>query len=73
MNCDFLKYEIVFVAVVFVCACYTKTLKHLMASRCTSIRVGCIACNRRPLDDAAAVSVVESPDVSTTIPLNLSP
>jgi hypothetical protein len=63
MECDLIQYEIAFVAVVFVCVCYGKTLKHLMASRCTSIRFGCIACDRQPLGDAAAVSVVESPEV----------
>jgi hypothetical protein len=69
MNCELLEYEIVFIAAVFLCVCYTKTLKHLMASRCTSIRFGCIKCDRQPLDDAAAVSVVESPEVT----LNINP
>ena len=64
MSCDFLdlKYELVFVVLGFLAFCYGKTLKHLMASRCTSIRFGCIVCDRQPLGDAAAVSVVESPD-----------
>jgi hypothetical protein len=38
-------------------------LKHLMASRCTSIRFGCVSCDRQPLGDAAACDVVESPDI----------
>jgi hypothetical protein len=58
-----IPYEIAFVALWFVVVCYGKTLKHMMASRCTSIRIfGCISCDRKPLDDTAAIEVVESPE-----------
>ena len=65
-----IPYEIAFVALWFVVVCYGKTLKHMMASRCTSIRIfGCISCDRKPLDDAAACEVVESPErVDVRIP-----
>ena len=67
MGCNFLgslSYEVAIVAVGFVVYCYGTTLKHLMASRCTSISLfGCIACDRLPLGDTAACEVVESPDV----------
>jgi hypothetical protein len=76
MSCDFpkqLRYEILVVGLAFLVVCYSKTLKHLMASRCTSIRFGCVSCERQPLSDAAACEVVESPDVvefqSPTLPL----
>jgi hypothetical protein len=65
MGCDFLcsplSYEVAIVAAGFVAYCYGTTLKHLMASRCTSISLlGCIKCDRLPLGDAAACDVVES-------------
>jgi hypothetical protein len=68
MGCDFLcslSYEVAIVAVGFVAYCYGTTLKHLMASRCTSISLlGCIKCDRLPLGDAAACDIVESsPDI----------
>jgi hypothetical protein len=63
------NYQIVAAILVFVVVCYGKTLKHLMASRCTSIRLfGCVACDRTPLSDEAAMDVVESPE---TIDINV--
>ena len=67
MGCDLLSssvsYELAFVCFGFLAFCYGKTLKHMMASRCTSIRFGCISCDRQPLSDAAAVDVIKSPEV----------
>jgi hypothetical protein len=66
MSCgivDILRYEtgiiIVFGGLLF---CYSKSLKHLMASRCTRIKLGCIVCDRDPLDSASAREIVEVPD-----------
>jgi hypothetical protein len=75
MGYDYLdiRYELLLATFAFLAFCYGKTLKHLMASRCTSIRFGCVSCERQPLSDAAACEVVESPDVvefqSPTLPL----
>jgi hypothetical protein len=60
---EYLKYEMLLVTLAFLAFCYGKTLKYLMASRCTSIRFGCVACDRQPLADAAALQAVESPDI----------
>jgi hypothetical protein len=55
-----LRYELVLATFAFLAFCYGKTLKHLMASRCTSIRFGCVSCERQPLGDSAALEAVES-------------
>jgi hypothetical protein len=67
MSCDFLKYELVLGVVAFIAFCYSTTLKHLLASRCTSIRFGCISCDRQPLSDTAAVDVVETSAVMDVV------
>jgi hypothetical protein len=63
MNLTSLDYEMVFVLGSIVAFCYTKTLKHLLVSRCTSIRFGCISCERQPLADEVAIELAESPEV----------
>jgi hypothetical protein len=63
MNLTPLDYEMVFVSLGFIAFCYAKTLKHLLVSRCTSIRFGCISCERQPLADEVAIELVESPEV----------
>jgi hypothetical protein len=63
MNLTLLDYEMVFVSLGFVAFCWSKTLKHLLVSRCTSIRLGCISCERKPLADEVVIDIVESPEV----------
>jgi hypothetical protein len=66
MSCkfeDILRYEMfVIVGIGGLLFCYSKSLKHIMASRCTKIKFCCIVCDRDPLSDAAARNVVEVPD-----------
>ena len=57
------SYELLCITFGFIAYCYSKSLKHIMASRCTSIRFGCISCDRQPLGDEVAREIVESPDV----------
>jgi hypothetical protein len=60
---DIVKLEaIIFGSLCFIFVCYSRSLKHLMASRCVEINFCGLNCKRTPLSDEMAHQVVVEPE-----------